>query len=273
MKRLFSLALAILTFCAAVSVHAQTWTVNGLNVTPTACHSGWDGVQFQVNFFGVSAGNWFFETTADAGGERYMDAYIRNDRRDDGVYGWWLQDLNQRGRQTQSFPLPEDTPIIVTITLYDSTETPVYRTVVVLSQCNDGTIIFNENVPVDGTPAAFISPDNASFNVGTRGIFNVTATGTAPIIYSLTGAPADVSIDFLTGAITVAETVAAGVYTFTITTSNGILPNATQTFTLTVVSPTPFSAIASVPATGNAVLVALGLLLAGLGFAALRRRT
>jgi len=46
-----------------------------------------------------------------------------------------------------------------------------------------------------------------------------------------------VSIDTTTGLLTVASTVAAGTYSFTITASNGTAPDATQSFTLTVNAP------------------------------------
>jgi hypothetical protein len=70
---------------------------------------------------------------------------------------------------------------------------------------------------------------------GTGSTFQVTATGTAPITYSLTGAvPAGVSINSVMGLITIAGNTATGSHIFTITASNDVSPNATQTFTLTV---------------------------------------
>jgi hypothetical protein len=118
---------------------------------------------------------------------------------------------------------------------------------------------------------AITSANNATFTAGTGGTFNVAATGTAPITYSLAGAPAGVSIDGSTGVITVAPTVAANTYNFTVTASNGTPPDATQTFTLTIA--TPFANTAtSVPVGGLAVLAALGLLLAGLAAVSIRRR-
>jgi hypothetical protein len=68
----------------------------------------------------------------------------------------------------------------------------------------------------------------------------VAATGTNPITYSLTGEPAGVSINSASGLITIAATTAAGSHTFSVIASNGIIPNATQSFTLTVnASPVP----------------------------------
>ncbi|MDR0770214.1 MAG: cadherin repeat domain-containing protein [Burkholderiales bacterium] len=117
------------------------------------------------------------------------------------------------------------------------------------------------------TAPTITSGNSATFTANAGGTFSVITTGTAPITYSLTGAPAGVSIDSATGVITIAATVAADIYTFTITTSNGTLPNASQTFTLTVLA-----AATSVPAMNGGTLTALVLLLAGLTFVTLRSR-
>ncbi|MCL2662585.1 MAG: putative Ig domain-containing protein [Oscillospiraceae bacterium] len=85
---------------------------------------------------------------------------------------------------------------------------------------------------------AITSVDNTHVVSGTGGTFQVTATGTAPLTYSISGAPTGVSIDSSSGIITIAETVTADTYTYTITARNGILPNAVQSFTLTVTEAT-----------------------------------
>jgi len=82
------------------------------------------------------------------------------------------------------------------------------------------------------------SLNNTSVVSGIGGTFNVTATGDATITYSLTGAPAGVSINSSTGAMTIAPSVVVSTHTFTVTASNGVSPNATQEFTLTVVMAT-----------------------------------
>ena len=93
---------------------------------------------------------------------------------------------------------------------------------------------FTLTVSTVSVPPAITSANSTSAVYGTSGTFDVTATGTTPIAYSLTGEPAGVSINSSTGRITIAATTAAGDHTFTITASNGYTPNATQTFTLTV---------------------------------------
>jgi len=97
------------------------------------------------------------------------------------------------------------------------------------------TLIVNA-APVGPVAPTITSANSTRVTSGTGGTFQVTATGSPTIVYSLTGAPAGVSIEPSTGVITVATTVAVGSHTFTITASNGVAPNATQSFTLTVTS-------------------------------------
>jgi len=92
--------------------------------------------------------------------------------------------------------------------------------------------------PVPTAPT-IVSAATASIVTGTGGTFQVATRGTDTIVRSLTGAPAGVSINSSTGLITVASTVAMGTYTFTIGASNGVSPNASQSFTLKVIPATP----------------------------------
>ena len=84
---------------------------------------------------------------------------------------------------------------------------------------------------------AITSANNTSAEYGATKTFNVTATGDTTITYSLTGAPAGVTINATTGVMSIASSTAAGAHTFTVTASNGVSPNATQSFTLTVTAP------------------------------------
>jgi len=84
------------------------------------------------------------------------------------------------------------------------------------------------------TPPTITSASNTTMVSGTASTFQVTATGTAPISYSLTGAPTGVTINSTSGLISIGAAVAVGVHSFTVTASNGALTNAAQAFTLTV---------------------------------------
>jgi hypothetical protein len=86
---------------------------------------------------------------------------------------------------------------------------------------------------------AITSNDSATFTVGTSGLFTVQTTGTPTPAISESGAlPNGVGfVDNGDGTATLSGPPAAGTggtYTITITASNGVLPDAQQTFTLTV---------------------------------------
>jgi hypothetical protein len=86
---------------------------------------------------------------------------------------------------------------------------------------------------------AITSGSSTTFTVGTVGSFTVTATGFPASTLSHTGAlPSGVTFKASSGVLS--GTPAAGTggaYSITITASNGVTPNATQNFTLTVNQP------------------------------------
>ena len=86
-----------------------------------------------------------------------------------------------------------------------------------------------------GVAPQITSAASSAFNVLAMGSFTVTATGTPPPAFSLSGMlPSGVTFS---GAGVLSGTAASGTansYPLTITAANGALPNATQNFTLTV---------------------------------------
>jgi hypothetical protein len=91
-------------------------------------------------------------------------------------------------------------------------------------------------------PPAITSASSATFTVGQLGMFAVTATGAPAAALSESGAlPAGVSFtDNGDGTGTLTGTPAVGTggtYPITIKASNGVLPDAAQSFTLTVATP------------------------------------
>ena len=93
---------------------------------------------------------------------------------------------------------------------------------------------------VDGAPT-ITSGDSATFTEGSAGSFTVTTTGTPTPPCRRPGAlPTGVTFtDNGDGTATLAGTrrPTEGVYSFTIDASNGVTPDATQSFTLTVDGP------------------------------------
>jgi len=95
------------------------------------------------------------------------------------------------------------------------------------------------------------SANSATFTVGNAGVFTVLTTGTPVPTLSVSGAlPAGVSFtDNGNGTATIAGTPATGsggVYVLTLTASNGVAPDATQVFTLTVQETPAITSAASV---------------------------
>ena len=103
---------------------------------------------------------------------------------------------------------------------------------------------------------AFISPASATFSVNIPGSFKVETTGNPIVSITKTGAlPSGVTfVNNGDGTATIAGTPAAGTagnYPITITATNGIVPNATQNFSLTISggssTPTPTPTVSPTP--------------------------
>jgi hypothetical protein len=99
-------------------------------------------------------------------------------------------------------------------------------------------------------PPAISSAASTTFTVGRAGSFTVTSTGHPTAAFSETGGlPSGVTlIDNGNGTATLSGTPAAGsggTYSLTITAANGVAPNATQSFALTVDQPPSISSAAS----------------------------
>ncbi|HSN01058.1 MAG TPA: hypothetical protein VLS52_08635 [Rudaea sp.] len=117
-----------------------------------------------------------------------------------------------------------------------------------------------------GTAApAITSANGTTFMVNATGSFTIVSTAAPVAALSETGTlPAGVTFtDNGDGTATLAGTAsAAGTFPLTITASNGVAPDATQNFTLTVQAPAVVVPTPGLTSTG-ALLLALLLLLAG----------
>ena len=105
------------------------------------------------------------------------------------------------------------------------------------------TLTVQNTAPVLHAPAV-ISPASTTFTVGTEGTFTVHTTGVPTATLSLTGTqPSWLSfIDNTDGTATLTGIPDPGgnpSYPFTITATNGVAPDATQSFTMFVVNPPP----------------------------------
>ncbi len=110
----------------------------------------------------------------------------------------------------------------------------------------------NFTLSVDSGAPIITSADNATFNVGSNGTFTVTASGVPPPTLTESGGlPSGVTFtDNGNGTATLAgSAMTRGSYPITIMAANGVLPDASQDFTLTTRGgsggdTTPFTAVA-----------------------------
>src|SRR5262249_40541296 len=106
---------------------------------------------------------------------------------------------------------------------------------------------------VDQAPA-ITSTDSSTFTVGRAGSFSITSTGFPSASLSESGTLPD-GLTFLDngdGTATLSGTPAAGtvgVYTWTLTADNGVAPDASQDFTLTVAAANSATAVEISPST------------------------
>ena len=94
-----------------------------------------------------------------------------------------------------------------------------------------------QNAPVAASPPTITSTDNTSFTKGTAGSFTVIAGGyPAPTITETGTLPTGVTLS--SAGVLSGTPTQLGSFPITLTASNGISPNATQSFTLTVATST-----------------------------------
>ena len=106
--------------------------------------------------------------------------------------------------------------------------------VYVVAQATDGSLDFSNILTFTfKTWPTITSAASFSCVAGTGGSFDLTALGTGAINWTLSGAPAGVSLG--SPLLIVAPTVPAGVYNFTVTATS-TLGSTSQNFTLTVTS-------------------------------------
>ena len=110
------------------------------------------------------------------------------------------------------------------------------------SKCSTGSrgvFVSEISAPVSGVPPTITSATSITFQVGVVGSFNVTTSGSPTPALSESGAlPGGVTFtDNGNGTGTLSGTpTASGTFNFTFTAHNGTNPDATQNFTLTVIS-------------------------------------
>ncbi len=145
-------------------------------------------------------------------------------------------------------PVPSGTTVSQTFSSTATSETLTGLTngtsydlsVAAITSVGTGPAANASNNPISlGTAPAITSAASTTFTAGSAGTFTVTSTGSPTAALSEAGTlPSGVSfVDNGNGTATLSGTPAAGTggsYPITITANNGINPNASQSFTLTV---------------------------------------
>jgi hypothetical protein len=159
--------------------------------------------------------------------------------------------LTENSNNVGGFSVPNGTPVTfggtlgtdnpTSTTLTSGEATSVYTAGNTAGDGSGTATVDNATVSVTidiGAPPAITSSNNATFTLGAAGTFNVTTSGSPTPSISQSGAlPSGVSFHDNgngTGTLSGTPTQAGTFNTITFTASNGFLPNATQTFTLTV---------------------------------------
>ncbi len=124
------------------------------------------------------------------------------------------------------------------------------HTIVLTAEAADGSVA-NISLPVNieasTIPPAFTSGTSDTVPAGTAFTYPVTTTGSpTPAVTLASGSTLPTGVTLTdngnsTATLAGTSSVAAGVYNFTIQAANGVSPNATQAFTLTVTKPPAFT--------------------------------
>src|SRR5208282_6251248 len=113
---------------------------------------------------------------------------------------------------------------------------------------NDVVVAFppTSEIPANQAPA-ITSTSSTTFTVGTTGFFVITETGfPAPKLTSTGSLPSGVTLDTDTGVLGGSPaTGTGGTYPLALTANNGVIPNAMQSFTLTVDEPPTITSASS----------------------------
>jgi uncharacterized protein YjbI with pentapeptide repeats len=147
------------------------------------------------------------------------------------------------------------TPRVCTVPSDGQTIHPLANGTCTVTASQAGNTDYQAATPVQGsivvgTPPTITSAASTTFTAGSAGTATVAATGyPTPSIFEAGALPAGVTLtDNGNGSATLAGTPASGsggVYPITVTAANGIKPDATQSYTLTINAPTTTSVGAS----------------------------
>ncbi len=153
MKKLLIVVILVLVtsvaFASSVGAAGESWIVQ--SVDTIGCDD------FDINLTTFVSGittfptNLRWRTIVDAGGLRYMDEDAGNPN-NDGVTYFSIYTASTGGPTTAAFPIPDDTPITIRLSLIDGVGGPDVTLVTVsIDKCNGGTAVINNAVGVSSS--------------------------------------------------------------------------------------------------------------------------
>lgn len=110
---------------------------------------------------------------------------------------------------------------------------------------------------------SFTNGPPASGAVGSPFNFTYTASGTAPITFTVTSGALPPSLVLSSAGVISGTPTTAGTFSGVVTASNGTLPNATQAFSIVIAAAPPTAPSAPIPTMSFWGLVLMSILLAG----------
>jgi len=140
----------------------------------------------------------------------------------------WLRDGSPIGATASTY----------TVLLADLTHSITFEvTPVAVTGATPGTTVASTGVTISGAPV-ITSANSAAFTANVTGSFTVTAAGSPAPTFIETGA-LPIGLSFSSSGVLSGKPNrnVGGTYPITITASNGVLPNAVQSFTITVNQP------------------------------------
>ena len=122
------LALAYAPQAGQVQAAGEQWLVK--DRISSGCFSGQTG--FEVEFRNLTPGERYYADTIvkDFAGVVYMDEYFSATAPGPFDNDWFVFDLNDRGLQTGSFPLPAGQTLTLVVTLRNKNQVPLWTTTV-----------------------------------------------------------------------------------------------------------------------------------------------
>ena len=97
----------------------------------------------------------------------------------------------------------------------------------------------NFSIVIVGIPPTITSPAPSGGAFGAAYNHTYTATGTTPVTFSVTAGALPTGLILTSAGVISGTPTAAGTFTGTVTAANGVLPNGTQNFSITIVGVAP----------------------------------